>query len=199
MVFGNQGALYMTNMTWWDHQTESIWVQMTGRAARGPLTGATLSQLPAYTGPWSTWVAEHPDTEVLIPVAGSIRLFHERPRDDFVVGVTLDGDAAAYYYGPLAERGLINDEVGGVPIVVYADVETRSIKTYARAIGGNVLTFELAEGKLRDLETGSVWNPLTGFSESGPKQGELLRQVPYTPAFDWSWKDFHPESRFLPA
>ena len=160
LVFGNQGALYMTNMTWWDHQTESIWVQMTGRAARGPLTGATLSQLPAYTGPWSTWVAEHPDTEVLIPVAGSIRFFHERPRNDFVVGVTLDGDAAAYYYGPLAERGLINDEVGGVPIVVYADVETRSIKAYARAIGGNVLTFELAEGKLRDLETGSVWNPL---------------------------------------
>lgn len=50
LTFGNQGALYMSNMTWWDHETGSIWVQLTGRAERGELVGATLEQLPAYTG-----------------------------------------------------------------------------------------------------------------------------------------------------
>ena len=40
----------MFNMTWWDHETGSIWVQLTSSAERGELVGATLEQLPAYTG-----------------------------------------------------------------------------------------------------------------------------------------------------
>ena len=188
----------MTNMTWWDHETESIWVQMTGRAARGPLSGATLQQIPAFTGPWAAWLAEHPETQVLVASAGVFGIFREQPQNDFVVGVTLEGDASAYYYEYLAERRIVQDVVADVPILVLADPDTRSIRAFARVVGGESLTFELTEGKLRDLESGTIWNPLTGLGETGPNKGALLRQIPYTPAFDWSWRDFYPESRFFP-
>ena len=36
-IFGNQGALFMNAMTWWDHTTGSVWSQVWGRAIEGPL------------------------------------------------------------------------------------------------------------------------------------------------------------------
>lgn len=36
IVFGNQGALYKDAMTWWDHDTGSVWSQPTGEAILGP-------------------------------------------------------------------------------------------------------------------------------------------------------------------
>ena len=46
-IFGNQGALFMRAMTWWDHKTESIWSQPWGMAIDGPLEGTRLKLIPA--------------------------------------------------------------------------------------------------------------------------------------------------------
>ncbi len=36
IIFGTQGALYRNAMTWWDHDTGSIWSQPLGEAIAGP-------------------------------------------------------------------------------------------------------------------------------------------------------------------
>jgi hypothetical protein len=47
VVFGNQGDLYMNAMTWWDHDTSSVWSQPTGEAILGPLKGERLELVPS--------------------------------------------------------------------------------------------------------------------------------------------------------
>ncbi len=197
LTFGNQGALYMFNMTWWDHETGSIWVQLTGRAERGELTGTTLTQLPAYTGPWSTWLEGHPDTLVLDESVGFG--FRENPRDGFVIGIALGQDSAAFYFPESAAAGVVNSSVGPTPVLVYADADTREIKTFARLVDGRALTFRLAGEFLIDEQTNSVWSPRNGLALDGELQGQFLTALPYTPAFDWSWRDFYPDATFFPA
>ena len=70
LTFGNQGALFMNAMTWWDHDTESVWSQPWGSAIRGPLEGTALTLIPASIVPWPTWLDEHPDTADRSPAAG---------------------------------------------------------------------------------------------------------------------------------
>jgi hypothetical protein len=132
LTFGNQGALYMFNMTWWDHETGSIWVQLTGSAERGDLVGATLEQLPAYTGPWSTWLASHPDTLLLDESRGSF--FREVPHGRFVIGIALGDDSSAYYFPDAAAVGVLNDSVGATPVVVYVREDTRTSRYFCGSL-----------------------------------------------------------------
>ena len=196
LTFGNQGALYMSNMTWWDHETGSIWVQLTGRAERGELVGATLEQLPAYTGPWSTWLASHPDTLLLNESRGFF--FRESPHDGFVIGITLGDDSSAYYFPDAAAAGALNDSVGSTPVLVYVRADTRDIKTFSRVVDGETLMFSVVNDLLVDDRTGSTWSPENGLALDGEMQGRFQTPIPYAPAFDWSWRDFYPAARFFP-
>ena len=62
IVFGNQGDLWGNAMTWWDHDTGSIWSQPLGKAIAGPHKGQTIELLPSTLTQWSSWRELHPDT-----------------------------------------------------------------------------------------------------------------------------------------
>jgi hypothetical protein len=191
-TFGNQGWLYMRAMTWWDHETESIWSQPIGTALSGPLRGTRLTLLPAALVPWHTWRQEHPSTLVLDEPG--VGLFRARPHDEFVIGIALAPHAKAYRYRDAAAQGVINDAVGPHPLLVYADPSTRRVQTLLRRIRDRTLTFVMREGRLVDEATGSVWDPVRGIALSGPLRGEALRIVPHNSSFDWAWRDFYPHS-----
>ncbi len=91
---------------------------------------------------------------------------------------------------------MINDAVGPHPVVVFTDPETRNVHIYLRDTGRQVLTFTLRDGKLVDGETGTVWDPARGLAQEGPLKGTLLKEIPYSTAFDWAWQDFYPDSSF---
>ena len=184
----------MNAMTWFDHETNSIWSQPWGIAISGPLKGTRLDMLPYSLAPWASWRAEHPDTLALDTSAVRYGGDRERPRDGFVVGVELEGYAKAYPYEVAAEEQVINDSVGPHPVVVYADPESRNVHVYLRNTGEQVLTFALDDGLLVDEQTGTLWDPATGLAREGPLKGILLKQIPYTPDFDWAWLDFYPDS-----
>lgn len=192
-VFGNQGALYMNAMTWWDHETGSVWSQVTGQALSGPLRGTALRQIAAPIETWADWQQAHPGTEVMRIPSG---FFGEPPDPRFVIGVRIGDDAAAFAFPFVADHGVVNDEVGGTPIVVYGrdDLEVR---VYAREVGGTVITFQLEGGRLVDPSTGTAWDAATGVGVSGPLAGETLHEIAWSSAFDWAWRDFYPDSRFI--
>lgn len=195
VLFGNQGALFMNAMTWWDHKTESIWSQVWGRSIEGPLKGTGLELLTSSTAPWGTWKAQHPNTLLMTNSLGGFRLGRRaRFQPNYVIGIEFDGFAKAYPY-PVAERErVINDEIGGRPVLIYVDPETHAVSTFFRLADEQTLIFALQDGQLVDRETGSVWDPVRGLATSGPLQGIALRSVPYVPAFDWAWRDFYPHS-----
>lgn len=193
-VFGNASALFMTAMTWYDHRTESIWSQPWGRAIQGELKGVELFLLPSQIATWESWASAHPETLVMTNGTETLGLFRERFDPDFVIGLLWDGEASAYYYQDVEAAGVVNDAVGEEPVLVWAGDER--FHAYLRTLNGRVLTFDLSAGELIDEQTGSVWDPALGLALEGPLQGEALRPVPGSTAFDWAWLDFYPDTDF---
>jgi hypothetical protein len=81
---------------------------------------------------------------------------------EYVLGVTLGDDSRAYPFDLVSGRGVTNDFIGDVPVLVVADPRDRSAHLFVRQIGEEPLEFVLEGGELRDVETGSLWSPLTG-------------------------------------
>ena len=204
ITLGNQGALFMRAMTWWDHETGSIWSQPWGAAIEGELAGTRLALIPVGIEPLQSWVDRHPNTKVLV-VEDDRRSGLFEPRggiDFFVIGVTLGDDASAYWYGDVAEVGVVNDRVGDQPIAVFVASDTREINVYFSSPSGGAtppgqgpLTFSPSGDGFVDDQTGSVWDQFTGEATSGPLSGSRLTRLAYVSSFDWAWEDFFPQSR----
>jgi hypothetical protein len=65
LSFGTSGLLYDSNLVMYDRQTQSLWVQFTGQAVAGVLTGHQLRPYPMQTVSWGAWRAAHPGGWVL--------------------------------------------------------------------------------------------------------------------------------------
>jgi hypothetical protein len=182
----------MRAMTWWDHETESIWSQPWGRAIRGELQGVELFLLPSQLTTWVSWKGEHPNTLVMINDLDRLGFNRVRFDSDFVIGLLLDGNAKAYYFEDVLEASVINDELANFPVVVWAQGDR--FHAYLRSVEDQLLTFRWEGGILIDNETGSSWNEALGLAEDGPMKGRSLQPVPSSTAYDWAWFDFYPES-----
>jgi len=192
-IFGNAGALFMNAMTWYDHDTETIWSQPWGRAIIGPYKGVELFLLPSQITTWANWKAEHPNT---LAMTNDVDKLGARQRFDtnFVIGLLVADDAKAFYYSDVEQAGLVNDTLGDLPVFVWA--AGNNFHAYIRQVGDQVLTLQLEDGALVDTETGSTWDLTRGLATSGPLQGESLQPVPSMSSYDWAWLDFYPETEF---
>ena len=138
-VFGNQGALYLGAMTWYDHDTGSVWSQPLGAAIAGPLAGAALRLLPAQLAEWGRWRAAYPDTLLLTPADDGAAAQPYRGRrlgDGQVVGVVIGGVARAWPYQLVVERGPVAGMVGDTPVVVWRDGATGAVRAAAGGSDG---------------------------------------------------------------
>ena len=74
---------------------------------------------------------------------------------------------------------------------------------YARGQGENELTFDFAEGLIKnnllmvDRETRSVWSQLHGRAVSGPREGQPLQALPAIQSTWGFWKNRHPDTRVM--
>ena len=194
LVFGNQGGLFMNAMTWWDHKTVSVWSQPWGRAIAGSLKGTELELIPSQLLPWQAWREAHPETWAL-----KVDDFPYRPEQfsrGYVIGVSLGDSATAFPYDLAAQVRIINDTVGPYPVVVFVNAEMRAVLVYLRKVDERVLTLVERDGLVQDQETGSTWQLDRGVAVDGPLKGQVLRTVPYVPAFPGAWRDFYPNSRW---
>lgn len=185
IVLGNQGALCNEAMTWWDHDTGSVWSQPTGEAIAGPRRGKSLELVPSTLTTWRSWRERHPQTIALKQRArpGHYRL------GELMIGVTVLGDTAGYSVERIRDAGTVNDEVGGTPIAVTidpADPDTWTV--VSRLLGDRVVSLVRRDDAIADADTGEVWS-------HGPdgalhtERGES--RLGPLPAFTVHPKDFH--------
>ncbi len=186
----------MRAMTWWDHETESVWSQPWGAAIVGPLKGTRLKMIPANIMPWATWLAEHPESALPDLDRLGFRRARESFSENYVIGINLGEHAKAYPFRPASREGVINDRLGPFPVVVLADADSRAVSAYLRRVGEIELDFDLVGESLVDRQTGSTWDMAKGIAVDGPLRGEVLQQVPYMTAYDWAWEDFYPHTEF---
>ncbi|MEW6753509.1 MAG: DUF3179 domain-containing protein [Candidatus Latescibacterota bacterium] len=111
-----------------------------------------------------------------------------------VLGVRLNGAPKAYPYALLGASAVLNDEVGGTPIVVAWDRAHDLAVPFLRTLDGRLLTFEAAADPrgllgLRDRETVTLWG-LDGRGLEGELAGAKLQQVPAHTAMWFAWVTF---------
>ena len=217
LTFGVSGKLIRNSLVMFDRQTGTLWSHLTGEGLVGPLAGQQLRQVLSEQTSWGRWRAEHPRTLMLevdpsdvrfdpyqayygAPdpgVVGRKRTDDRLPVKEKVIGVRLGGEVKAYSFTALARDRVVNDSVGGVPLVVIFDGLSQSGAVYRRDPGGKLLTF--APGSVAfsmlDDESGSTWDGLSGKATSGPAMGTDLEQVPITYGFWFGWADFYPNTR----
>lgn len=214
-TFGVSGKLIMNALVMYDRQTDSLWSQILGEALSGPLKGTRLEFVPALHTTWADWKAQHPDTLALVKgysgdydsyegyyqssqagVLGETRSDNRLYVKEFVVGVEQNGEAVAYPFGALNDQPVVNDVIGGVPVLVVFEADGGASAVFSRLVDGQSLTFSAKDGlTLTDSATGSTWTGLTGVATAGPLAGEQLSPVKSTRAFWFGWKDWYPDTR----
>ncbi len=110
-----------------------------------------------------------------------------------VVVFELNGEARAYPLQVLTWHEIVNDEVGGEPVLITFCPLCNTALSFSREVDGRIFTFGTT-GKLRasnlimwDEETESWWQQVTGEAIAGEMAGFELTFLPSAIA---SWGDF---------
>lgn len=193
LVFGNQGALWGNAMTWFDHDTGTVWSQPLGEAIVGERKGARLELMAVQLSSWGTWRETHPQTLALDAPARNARFRLET----MSIVVDFKTEVGVYSVSALSNQGPANDIVAGVPIAVVLDPEAEDRwVVFVRSIGDQVLTLDREGDRIVDRETGTVWDVTNGRALEGPLKGEFLAILPSFTAFESDARTFWPDARY---
>jgi len=210
LTFGVSGKLVRNSLLMFDHETRSLWSHLTGTAIQGPLSGSRLTVLPATQTTWGAWKAAYPATRVLphdypgqtdtyesyyaggdAGILGRKRADSRLPPKDLIIGVRVRGLPKAYALDAVVNAKVVNDTFESLPLVLLATSD-ESASVYERTLNGQTLTFDLVGSTIRDHETASTWDAVTGKATAGPLAGQYLTPVPATTSFWFGWFDFFP-------
>ncbi len=220
----NQNALLR------DQETGSFWQQSTGQALSGPLAGTQLQLVPGDELTFALWRREFPQGTVMAPVARFEKEYE--PRDweqrigryptmvdtsktgiaarELMLGVVVDGVSRAWRLKRVLDERLVNDSVGGRPVVLVVGPDGKSVRCFSAAVPGLAVVpafyrkpdpgpegaASAAGGSaalVMEAQTGSEWN-FRGCAVSGPNMGLCLSSIPLTRSFWFNWHLDHPRT-----
>lgn len=193
LVFGNQGALWGNAMTWFDHDTGTVWSQPLGEAIVGDRKGQALDLMTSQLTSWETWKQDHPGTVTLDVPASPSRF------DLSILSIVVDftEEVGVYSVATLSAWGPANDVVAGVPLAVVIDPDKNDRwKVFHRRVGDALLTLSISDGVLVDNETGTIWDPGTGRALDGLLEGEILDSLPGFTSLESDARTFWPDAKY---
>ena len=185
-----------------DRATGSWWRQANGQAVIGPLQGVAMPELPSVQVALAQWIALHPNTLVMQPDPA---FTHEYTKDyayergtkrggltgtdtaswqdkSWVVGVALHGAAKAYDWKRLRRERVINDVVGGVPIVLAMGPDSVSFFAFRRPNAGTQFR----------MMGDSLASDAGRYALNGRGPAGALSAITASQEFWHSWRSFQP-------
>ena len=123
--------------------------------------------------------------------------------DDLVIGYVAGDEAFAYPVKVLNLHELVNDDIGGIPVLISYCPLCASGVVYRRQLDGRVLRFGNTSALYQsdlvmyDHQTGSYWFQTGGEAVVGTLTGSRLDLLPSTTMFWWEWLELYPETRLL--
>lgn len=150
LTFGVSGMLYKNNLLMYDHQTESLWLQVKPAAVTGAMTGTRLTVVPSSVTTWKNWRRANPATTVLSMNTGYERNYDQDPYADYyqssrtifgfvreilqghpakelVAGIRLEQGVKAYPLAEIRRRGQITDSLAGREVTLVIDPQTDAL------------------------------------------------------------------------
>lgn len=232
LTFGTTGKLRNSGLIMYDRETESWWQQFTGTGIVGEYSGKKLKfDHTAQIISFSQFTQRHPKGAVLSKDTGFRRQYGLNPFKGYdsidsspfmfpdetdprlppmerVLNIRLNNVLKLYPYRTVDKAGVINDVVGGTPIVVLSGSgyvspldQTEIINSttiplaigYDRTIESTVLTFLKSDNDIVDKQTGSRWT-LFGEAIAGSLKGAQLRRVDNGTHFAFAALAFTPDA-----
>lgn len=144
LEFGISGKVYSSNMIMYDRQTESWWLQFTGKGVVGTYNNHQLDLLPSQIVSFAHFRQAFPNGKILSNKTGYNKKyglnpylnydsrqqpfgkFFPRPTSDRlpplarVLGVSINGKSVVYPLSALGNRRLLQHEPGNTPLVIIA-------------------------------------------------------------------------------
>ena len=216
LTFGVSGKLIMNGLVMYDRETGSLWSQVIGQGVEGTYSGVSLTVIPGWQTTWARWLEEHPETLVLDKGGGYQRdpyvryyrdssegILGQTNRDErlqskeLVVGVSIGGLSKAYPFSALARTPVVNDDLSGTPLLVTFDSNSATGMVFEPVVDGRRLDFRVAPAEgflMTDVETGTIWDPMTGVALSGALEGQSLRLMASHYEFWFAWNDYRPDT-----
>jgi hypothetical protein len=217
LEFGVSGSLWRDALVFYDRATGSLWSQVTGRSIQGPMKGKTLEHVFSVVTTLGDWKRAHPNTLVLkqpsrvgnpyqryesspdqMGVLGTPNPDSRLPGKEVVLGVRMGEAQSAYPLRRLRKKPILNDVLGGEPVLILLDTSGESGRAFSRRTEGKVLTFEPVDkglfSLLQDKDTGSLWERSTGRAVQGPRKGSRLDPLVSLRAYWFAWRSFFPSS-----
>jgi len=198
-----------------DKTTKSWWRQASGEAVVGARKGSALPEIPSEQMTLESWLKRHPQSLILQPDIkfkdeyNELKDFDEGKKESslegrdtlswqkksWVVGVASGLYAKAYDWNDLNKYRVINDEVGGIPIVVVVEGDSASFHVWNRIVDGDTLHFAYSDSlkNMIDTKTNSRW----GWDGRNSEKKFTLKSLTAVQSYQefWhSWKTFHPNT-----
>ena len=201
----------------WSHITgEAIRGPLKGKRLK------PLVSTPQIT--WKMWQQHYPKTRVLsVPTKGGTREslsqdvyadYHASQRpgvsgmeytDDrlpnkaLVIGAKVrvkDGAPLfrAYPLTHFVDARVINDTLGGVPLLIFHDKTSFATAVFTRNVAGDVRTFSGQGKHFAEDNTGTPWNLITGEATTGNEKGTRLERLPAVNIYWFAWARYYPET-----
>ena len=185
-----------------DATTHSWWRQANGEAIAGPSKGKSLTEIPSRQVTLAEWLREHPSSLIMQADSG----LKEHYSKDFdyetgksrksltgtdtvswhdkawVVGITVNGQSKAYDWNRLRRERVINDVIGGQPIVLALASDTTSYAAFLRPNPGAKFI----------VRNDSLVAGVASYAFNGTGANGTLEPVKASQEFWHSWRTFQP-------
>jgi hypothetical protein len=185
-----------------DKSTGSWWRQATGEAVAGPRKGTALKEIASRQTTLAEWLRLHPNT-LIMQADSTLRDRYSSSFDyengasrraltgtdtaswhdkSWVVGIAINGASKAYDWNRLRRERVVNDDVGGKPVVLALASDSMSF-----------FAFERPDPSVRfTLVADSLIAKDRRFAFSGQGTRGRLTPVFASQEFWHSWRTFHP-------
>jgi len=185
-----------------DASTHSWWRQANGEAIAGPSKGKALTEIPSRQVTLAEWLREHPSSLIMQADAGlkdnyskdfdyetgksrksltgtDTVSWHDKA---WVVGITVNGQSKAYDWNRLRRERVVNDVIGGQPIVLALASDTTSFAAFVRPN---------ADARFV-VRNDSLVAGVASYAFNGKGANGALEPVNASQEFWHSWRTFQP-------
>jgi hypothetical protein len=188
-----------------DASTGSWWRQATGEAVTGTRKGMRLPELFSEQDELANWISRYPQTLIMQEDQAfrdkyDTTMLYEKGksrkkltgtdslswgRKSWVIGVQAGGKSRAYDWNQLTARRMLEDTLGGVPLIVVISADSSGFYALRKPGAASVVRIE---GDILRVDGKSYRLDGQGMDTTGK-----LSRLPAYQEFWHSWKQFHPE------
>ncbi len=177
LTFGISGRLYRSNVLFYDHQSQSLWSQLLGKAISGPMVGKPLRTLPSNRVKWKSWRKRHPNTLVLSEQTGYARDYARDPYAGYYRIGSLMFPVGKVRKDLPSKKRVLGITVAGISRAYPLEELVQNAGTLADRVGNMVISIEVSnEGEV------------TAVTDSSGKP------LPHVFSYWFAWQAFHPNT-----